>query len=120
MSNERNYWSSTIANRVSRRRALGGAGAGIAALMLAACGGGSDSSSSSTGSKTDKSGLVTPGEDTTKQAQSGGIYQSYRIVEQQNLDPLTAPTGASIEAKLGYNTLLRNKLGSRDDKSPTA
>jgi peptide/nickel transport system substrate-binding protein len=68
------YWSSVTSRRITRRRALTmSAGAASAAGFLAACGGGSDSNGQAV--KGDKSGLLTPTEDTTKTAVRGGTMK---------------------------------------------
>src|SRR6476620_941918 len=77
-----NYWSKVLAGRVSRRRALiTTGGAGLSAAFLAACGGGNSGGSSDSGAASgaqgDKSGLVSPLTDTTKQAKKGGVKKWY-------------------------------------------
>ena len=65
------YWSQVLAEHITRRRSVAlGAGAATAAF-LAACGGGG-SSSDDKSVKGDKSGLLTPTEDTSKSAVRGG------------------------------------------------
>ena len=70
------YWTELSKARLSRRRAIGAAGAaGLGAVMLAACGG-----SDSGGSKDARRSEVFPGaqgEDTTKQAKRGGVMKTY-------------------------------------------
>jgi hypothetical protein len=80
------YWTTTLNTRLSRRRALagaGGLGAGALALSLIGCDNDGDSSGGSKGS-----GLVSPPNDTTKQAVKGGIMISQLGAEPQNYDPI--------------------------------
>ena len=68
------YWSDISKQRLSRRRALVATGVtAYAAAFLAGCGGGSDSKGASV--KGDKSGLLTPTEDTSKTAKRGGTMK---------------------------------------------
>jgi peptide/nickel transport system substrate-binding protein len=100
-----NYWKTASAQRLSRRRALAGAGAGtLAGVLLAACGGDDGSGSTDTGS------LVTRPVDTSKQAKRGGVMQFYRDREVTTSDPhftsRTQPGTAST-----YSRLFRRKPG---------
>src|SRR6266550_739194 len=72
VSEETSYWDTLTSARTSRRRALEAARASTAAaVLLAACGGGQGKA----GEGKDKSTLVTPFVDTTKQAKRGGILK---------------------------------------------
>ena len=65
------YWTHTLHQRVSRRRALAvSAGLSLGAAIVAACGGGKTESHSSS----DKSGLLTPPTDETDKAIRGGTF----------------------------------------------
>src|SRR5262245_10194059 len=94
------YWSKVKSNRISRRKAvvgLGAGGLGLAAVSLVGCGGGSDKSGggdSGTTGKAGPSGAFTTPQDTSAKAQRGGIYQALGT-DPINLDFLTtssAPT----------------------------
>jgi peptide/nickel transport system substrate-binding protein len=119
---ETNYWNRVLNGRVSRRRALTATGAaGLSAAFLAACGGsdsgGSSSSSgsgsSSTGVKNDKSGLVSPTVDTSKQAKRGGtkkwyigadVNQGWDVhIGSSAMEPIQTPSmGTLVLDKAGY------------------
>lgn len=76
------YWSQTLKRRISRRRALAAAG-GLAAgsALLAACGGSESRDSGATSS------LVTKPEDSTRQAQRGGIAKAFISTDAGGWDP---------------------------------
>src|SRR5262245_22928617 len=68
-----NYWHGSLATRLTRRRALAGAGSGLAAAaFLAACGGGS--SGGTKPEEKDASGLLTKPQNTTSSAKQGGTF----------------------------------------------
>src|SRR5262245_4170719 len=79
------YWNNILSNRVSRRRSLLATGATAAgAALLAACGGSSGSKESS---QQQVSSLLTPVQDTSKQAKKGGVFKDTRTTDFQNWDP---------------------------------
>jgi len=76
------YWNQTLQRRLTRRRAIVGAGGlALSAGLLAACGGGESKSGG------DSSSLVVKAEDTTKQAKRGGIYKAYINTDAGSWDP---------------------------------
>src|SRR5712691_4013091 len=63
-------WDQILRRQLTRRRTLAGAGTTtVAAALLTACGGGSTSG----GSAADKTSLVSPSLDTSRQAKRGGV-----------------------------------------------
>jgi ABC-type transport system substrate-binding protein len=102
------YWSRSVAGRLSRRRALGGAagiGLGAAAIALTGCGGGgggsSTSSSASPGANAN-SRLLEP-VDTTAQAKTGGTFKgSYNSTNPASLDPHTSQGFTTLTAVSVY------------------
>ena len=83
-----NYWTQLLDNKMSRRRALVGTGAGaLGAAFLAACGGGGGKSGAKSGDGTDKSSLITKPEDTTKLAKRGGILKDRLTADAPTMDP---------------------------------
>jgi peptide/nickel transport system substrate-binding protein len=109
VSEKASYWETITLARTSRRRALAAAGAStVAAALLAACGGGQDNS----GETKDKSSLVTPFADTTKQAKRGGILKDRTFSDAPSLSTTTG-AGNFLNPMSGktYNTLLRTKPG---------
>src|SRR5688572_781681 len=106
----KSYWTTVVERRLSRRRALAaGATGAAAAAFLAACGGGDEGP---TGAKGDKSGLMSPPVDTTKQAKDGGVLKWFQENEPNHLDihiglaPLNRPNqlvnSALVNEKPGY------------------
>src|SRR6266480_953104 len=107
-----NYWTTVPRQRLGRRRALAASGAAaLGGALLAACGGSSDSGGS--GSK-DKSGLVAPVVDDTKELKRGGVLKRIVSDEWQPFDPML-----SVAIPLGriYSRLWRVKGGHLE---PTA
>ncbi len=106
MTEESNYWQQTLSNRLTRRRALAGAGVvglSATAAALVGCGGGGNGNQASTG-QTD-SGLLTKVTDTSKQALPGGTFASFQDSDIQGFDP---NGGSSARAQLvAYNSYLR-------------
>src|SRR4051794_23531977 len=117
-----NYWSKILDGCVSRRRALTATGAaGLSAAFLAACGGSEsggssgskDSGGASTGGKNDKSGLVSPTVDQSKQAKRGGVKKWYIGADVNQgfdvhigssaMEPIQTPSmGTLVLDKAGY------------------
>jgi len=84
------YWTRTLSNRISRRRAILTTGAAAAsAAFLAACGGGSDSGGKS-GAANDKSSLLTVPKETTKEAKAGGVWIDRLLSVADTLEPVAA------------------------------
>jgi ABC-type transport system substrate-binding protein len=107
MSSE-GYWGKLANSRLSRRRALGAAGAvgvGAAAVAAVGCGGGS---SGGTGGGTEGTGLLSQAVDTTKQAKSGGIYRSLTGSDVTNFDPLSSQSFTTqVASGYMYSRLLK-------------
>src|SRR5437870_1456348 len=101
------YWQSYLSNRLSRRRALTVAAAGVgSAAFLAACGGGSDNKGG-TGKATS---LVTEVSDSTAKATAGGTWPTYRPSDSPGMDPLTNPASTVPElANYSLSRLLKYK-----------
>ncbi|HLF77291.1 MAG TPA: ABC transporter substrate-binding protein [Dehalococcoidia bacterium] len=96
-----NYWQQSLANRLSRRRALIATGAGaLGAAFLAACGG----SDGGSGEVKDPSGLLAKREDSTKRAKRGGTWPNYVTADVQTLDPNRTTSGSAL-APQGYSRL---------------
>jgi len=100
-----NYWSETLASRVTRRRALAAAGtASVTAVLALACGkDGADG-------PVDKSGLLSPPADTTKNAKRGGILRRSNSSVPPFID---AHRGGpqTLYYELGYHRLFSLKPG---------
>jgi peptide/nickel transport system substrate-binding protein len=100
-----NYWTHTLRQRLSRRRAIASAGgAGLGAALLAACGGDGDSGGEQA------SGLLSKPVDTAKQAKKGGIYLSSRSNDIDHSDPHFT-TQAAPGTALTFSRLFRRKPG---------
>lgn len=85
-------------------RAAGGTSLGLTTLSLLGCGG-EDSE------EPKQQGLITNPEDTSNQAQHGGIFADHAVGDETNLDPISTIRGAGtggIETA-GYQKLLREK-----------
>jgi ABC-type transport system substrate-binding protein len=108
------YWQSTLARRLSRRRALGLTGAALgSAALLAACG--SDDNSGSDDNR--GSNLVAQVSDSTSKATSGGTWSSYLSSDTPGLDPMTNPASTVPPlANYALSRLLKYKLGTRTDR----
>ena len=93
------YWTRTLRNRITRRRAIASAGAGaLAATFLAACGGGGDDE----GVQGDASGLLAKVEDTSREAKVGGTWVNPINADILNMDPYGVTIG-SAHAPWGYS-----------------
>ena len=100
------YWSKVLNQRIGRRRALATTGATAAgAALLAACGGGGG------GKEVDTTSLVTPAEDTTKQAKRGGTIKDRWSADTPTLDIATAIAPLNTLARHTYSTFVREKPG---------
>ena len=100
------YWTRTLNQRLSRRRALAATGAtGLAAALLAACGGGDDG-----GSDGGTSSLLSKPVDASNGAKKGGIMNFWRDREVDSSDPhlTTRNAPGSIST---YSRLVRRKPG---------
>src|SRR6266550_4530627 len=107
---ERSYWSEIVDQRLSRRRALALSGAAsLSAAVIAAGGGGKSSSSSNSGSQ--KSSLISPREDTSAQAKSGGVSRYFVSADSNNLDPSLANSPLESVQRHAYSGLLQEKAG---------
>ena len=110
-----NYWSRVLDNRISRRRGLTVAGAGVmSAAFLAACGG-SDSGGNSGNDTKDKASLVTKPEDTVKQAKKGGILKDRLLGDAPTMDVQQPISPLNRTARHVYNTLVRPKRNYLDE-----
>ena len=110
-----NYWSKVLDNRISRRRGLTVAGAGVmSAAFLAACGG-SDSGGNSGNDAKDKASLVTKPEDTVKQAKKGGILKERLLGDAPTMDVQQPISPLNRTARHVYNTLVRPKRNYLDE-----
>lgn len=103
---DKGYWKGALGSRVSRRRALGAAGAlgaGAAALALAGCGGGG-----TTGER-QSSGLVSHPVDTTSQAKAGGTLKDFYTAEIANFDAVAFNTASTVNqvSVFAYSRLLK-------------
>ena len=124
---ESSYWSKTLRNRVTRRRALkvGGATA-AAAAFLAACGGdddddnggssggGSTPASGSTpgsGGSPTASGLLTQPEDTFSSAVRGGQLVDFLTAEPRSVDPVNPQANLNNLIAETMQTLITEKPG---------
>src|SRR5512143_2757433 len=104
-----NYWARFTSNRISRRRGLAVAGAGVmSAAFLAACGG-SDSAGNSGNDTKDKASLVTKTEDTVKQAKRGGILKERLLGDAPTMDVQQPISPLNRTSRHVYNTLVRPK-----------
>ncbi len=109
------YWDGLVSNRVTRRRAIGVTGLGLAsAAFLAACGGSSDKSSDS--GKTSKASALAKPADTTKTAVAGGNF-SARIANEETYylyDSNFNGSGNPGIAGWVYSHIVKGKLGTVD------
>jgi ABC-type transport system substrate-binding protein len=116
---ETSYWERMTRSRLTRRRALVGAGAlgaGAAALSLIGCGGGDEGGTARPkGQPEDKSGLLSYPEET--KAKAGGVYKNVLQTDVTTFDPLTASsfTTQYYIAYFGYPRLLKYKSARYPD-----
>lgn len=104
---DRNYWQSSLSQRISRRRALVATSAtALSAAFLAACGGSSDKGGSAKPATKDASGLLTEPADTTKSAVRGGILKRVNNANPPNLDPLQQTGAVAL-----YETVVGRLVG---------
>ena len=115
-----NYWQDTLRQRISRRRAIVASSTGaVAAALLAACGGGGDGGDSGGGADKDKSGLITTGTDTSKDAVKGGTLGYFINADPPTLDPNFGGAAATrMHNEPVYQRLLKWSVGTRE-KRPT-
>lgn len=120
MDQRDNYWTRTAARRLSRRRAVGLAGSGMAAAFLAACGGGNDakpgtaapSGSASAASSTAPDPLA--GLNALVAGKSGGKLKLGVTLETGTLDPHVPGSGGDAP----YLALFYNALVGLDKLTP--
>jgi ABC-type transport system substrate-binding protein len=86
-----------------------------AAAFLAACGGGDSGGDS--GPK-DSSGLISPIEDTSKEAKAGGTFKWYNTSEPNHLDGMAqGQAQLNIYNAMAYTSLVANKMGYKQPSS---
>ena len=113
----RDYWTKTLARRVSRRRALAVTGAtSAAAAFLAACGG---SESETPSAPKDPSGLLFEPVNESAQAKRGGTYFGLQGNVYVTHDPHRIGAHSAV-AQRGFSQLLRVSDGvlARTDGAP--
>ncbi|HWC31488.1 MAG TPA: ABC transporter substrate-binding protein [Dehalococcoidia bacterium] len=114
------YWSRTLQQRLTRRRALAATGmTAAAAAFLAACGG-SDDDGGGTPDTTagDTSGLLSKVEDSSKNAKPGGAMKWVQGNEPLHFDgQAQGQVQLNIYNGLAYESLVRNKPGVGEPSS---
>src|SRR5687768_17821679 len=101
-----NYWTRTLAARISRRRAMAAMGAGTAgSALLIACGSDGDGTSGDGTGGGDSNGLVAQPADTTKAATRDGVLKDYVTSESQTLDPVSPVAPLNQVIKFTYGAL---------------
>ena len=109
------YWSRLTAQRLSRRRAVIGAGClTAAAALLAACGGGS--SAGSQGGAKDSSGLLYAPVDETKNVKRGGTYVGLKGNAISSVDPHKIGAHGAVVQRV-YSELFRVSDGHLEQTS---
>jgi peptide/nickel transport system substrate-binding protein len=105
---QKNYWQRLREARLSRRRALVGAGAvsvGAMALGTVGCGGGG---SGTGGTAATGSSLLSPSEPSTDQAKAGGLYKSLTGADVTSFDPLSSQSFTTqVASGYVYSRLLK-------------
>src|SRR5262245_28510732 len=112
------YWRPALRRRISRRRMLSTAGAGLtSALLLAACGSDDDSkptptsvSATATPGLQDRSDLLVPLSDETKTAKRGGVLRSFFAAPWPTYDVMAPGTQTAL-ARRAFSQLLRIRDG---------
>ena len=107
------YWDSILTTRIRRRQALlAGGGMTAGALLLAACGGGGSKES-------DKSGLLTTPQDTTKQGVAGGVWMNHILSVSDTIEPVAAIGSNGFTHTMPvYSKLAKYGMG-RNEELPT-
>ena len=102
------YWTSAMSTRLTRRRAVLGAGAGaVGTALLAACGG-----KSGGGADGQKSDLLAAKADTSARAVRGGRMHSYLQADLVGLNPTTVPSLTTLNFLTNlYSNLTKFGLG---------
>ena len=105
---EGNYWSRTLQDRVTRRRALAATGStALTAALLAACGGGGGSKESGG----NKSGLIDKPVDRIKEAKVGGTFKGEIQNDVQTFDPYYSSFGSAMRNARMFSRFLAFKPG---------
>ena len=109
------YWDRFSRSRISRRRALAGAGvigAGAATVALGACGGNGNGGTGGTSQPADASGLLGQRVDTSGQAKPGGTLASLTTADVTSFDPLSSQSFTTqVVAGWVYSRLLKTVPG---------
>ncbi len=103
------YWSRTLIQRLSRRKAIAATtGLSLSAALLAACGGGKNNSAKTPA----KSSLVSEPVDTTASAKPGGTIKDYYKSEILHFDAATSNTSSVVNdvSVFGYSRMLKFAL----------
>ena len=98
---QESYWTGTLRQRITRRRALAFTGSASIAALLAACSGGDNKPGDS-----NKSNLVFTPVDRTKEAKKGGILPQAIGEESTSWNP--TQSGSQLRSEL-YSTILQPK-----------
>ncbi len=113
--NGHGYWERLTRSRISRRRAIIGAGtlgAGATALSLVGCSGDSNGSGGGNSGPVDTSGLLYTPVETTKQAQKGGTLLGVTGADVTSFDPLSSQSFTTqVMAGWVYSRLMKMKPG---------
>jgi peptide/nickel transport system substrate-binding protein len=114
---EKNYWTTVLSRRVSRRRTLAAAGSGaLGAAFLAACGGDDNGGTTGDTGAEGGSGLAYQPVDTTSRAQKGGVLVGAFSNEPLNYDPLSSSSQFTFNhAHHAYQRFFSLKSGTVDE-----